>query len=270
MLIIANNLTTRNSNVGKMFRQSQATGWNPGQTPATTLKELTRQCAAAGADLLEINIQQHYDRPEAMAFAVNVAQQAADLQLCLSTNNAEALEAGLRACKRSPLVNYLSIDEARLRDMLPLIAKHGAGAVLLVSDPAAPADAREMLQKTAILVGAANEVGIPHDRIFVDPGLIHITSTMGQRHLVEVIEFLRALPEATEPLVKSTCWLANGSAGAPRRLRPAIETALLTMLAGAGLSSVFLDVLRRENRQAVRLIRVFKNEVIYSDSEVEL
>ncbi len=110
--------------------------------------------------------------------------------------------------------------------------------VLLVSDPAAPTDAREMLRKTAILVGAANETGIPNDDIFVDPGLIHITSELGQRHLVEIMEFLRRLPEVTEPPVKSTCWLANSSAGAPRRLRPVIETALLPMLAGAGLSSV--------------------------------
>jgi hypothetical protein len=41
------------------------------------------------------------------------------------------------------------------------------------------------------------------------------------------------------------------------------------MLAGVGLSSVFLDVLRKNNRQALRLIKVFNNEVVYSDSELE-
>lgn len=234
------------------------------------MQDLTEQCVTAGADALEINVQQYHDLPEAMEFAVNAVQQATDLQLCLSANNAQVIEAGLRTCKRPPLVNYISIDETRLKNMLPIVANHGAGVVLLVSDPTAPTDAREMLQKAAILVGAANEVGIPNDDIFIDPGLIHITSDRGQRHLVEVMEFLRALPDATEPAVRSTCWLANSSAGASRRLRSAIETTLLPMLAGAGLSSVFLDVLRRENRRAVRLIRMFDNEVVYSDSEVEL
>jgi cobalamin-dependent methionine synthase I len=127
-----------------------------------------------------------------------------------------------------------------------------------------------MLQKTAILVGAANEAGIPNGRILVDPGLVHVTADIGQRHLTEVFEFLRALPDATDPPVRSTCWLANCSTGAPRRLRPAIETALLPMLAGTGLSSVFLDILLRLNQRAARLVSIFNNQVIYSDSEIDL
>ncbi|NWF77773.1 MAG: dihydropteroate synthase [Chloroflexi bacterium] len=270
MFVIANNITTRNSVVNQIFRQAKAGGWVKNQQAIIMLQDLTEQCITTGADALEINIQQYHDLPEAMKFAVNAVQETTNLQLCLSTNSAEALEAGLRACKRPPLINYISIDEAKLRQMLPLIANHGASVVLLVSTPTAPTDAHEMLRKTAILVGAANEVGIPNDSIFVDPGLIHITSDMGQRHLTEVMEFLRVLPDATEPPVKSTCWLANCSAGAPKRLRPAIETTLLPMLAGTGLSSVFLDVLQRENRRALRMIKIFNNEVIYSNSEAEL
>ncbi len=270
MLIIANNITTRNVSVERVFQQLKAAGWNPDGPPAETLKKLARQCAAAGANVLEINIQQHHDRPEAMECAVKAIQQVTDRQLCLSTDNAETLEVGLKACKRPPLTNYISIDEARLREMLPLIAKYGAEVVLLVSDPSAPTDAQEMLQKAAILIGTANESGIPNNRILIDPGLIHITSDIGQRHLAEVRELLQVLPDTFDPAVKSTCWLANCSAGAPRRLRSAIETTLLPMLAGAGLSSIFLNVLQRENRRTMRLFRVFNNEVVYSDSEVEL
>lgn len=269
MFVIANNITTRDSTVNQIFRQAKSGGWTTNQQAITRLQELIEQCVTAGADALEVNIQQYHDLPEAMEFAVNAIQPATNLRLCLSSNNAQAVEAGLRTCKRPPLVNYISIDETRLREIMPRVASHGAGIVLLIGDPAAPTDAREMLQKAAILVGAANEVGIPSDNILIDPGLIHITSDMGQRHLGEVIEFLRALADAIEPPVKSTCWLANSSAGTPRRLRSAIETTLLPMLAGIGLSSVFLDVLQRENRRAVRLIKIFNGEVVYSDSEVE-
>ncbi len=269
MFLIANNISTRDPKIERIFQQAQAAAWYVESEPAKALSELAKQCIAAGADALEINIQQHHDRPEAMLFAVDVIQKVTDHRLCLSTNNVEALEAGLRECESPPFANYISIDEAKLKTMLPAAARHGAGVMLLVSDPAAPTDAREMLQKTAILIGAANEAGIPNHGIFVDPGLIHITSDAGQRHIVEVLEFLRALPEATEPPVKSTCWLTNSSAGAPIRLRTVIETALLPMLVGAGLYSVFLDVLKKENRQAVRLIKIFHNDMVYSESEVE-
>ena len=270
MLVIASNITTRDSTVSQVFRQAKAGGWARNPQAISRLQELAEQCVAAGADVLEINTQQYHDLPEAMEFAVNAVQEVTDRQLCLSTNNVQTLEAGLRTCKHPPLVNYISIDETRLKNMLPLIANHGAGVILLVSDPAAPTDASEMLRKAAILVGAANEVGIPSDDILIDPGLIHVTSDIGQRHLVEVVKFLRALPEAMAPLVKSTCWLVNSSAGAPRRLHPVIETALLSLLAGVGLSSVFLDVLRRENVRALRLVKVFNNEVVYADSLVEV
>ena len=270
MLVIANNITTRNTKVNQIFRQAKAGGWTNDQQAISSLQELAKQCVSAGTGALEINIQQHHDQPEAMEFAVNAVQQVTDLQLCLSTNNAEALEAGLRACKRPPLANYISIDEVRLREMLPIIAKQSAGVILLVSDPSALTDAREMVAKAAILVGAANEAGIPNDCIFIDPGIVHIASDIGQRHLVEVIEFLRALPDATEPPVKSTCWLGNISAGAPQQFRPVIDTALLPMLAALGLSSVFLDVLSRENMRTLRLIKIFNNETVYSESELSL
>jgi cobalamin-dependent methionine synthase I len=269
MFVIANNITTRDAGVAGIFRQARDEEWKAGAA-GRALGDLARQCAAAGASALEINLQQHFDTPEAMRFAVRAVQPAADLQLCLSANNAAALEAGLAECRRPALANYLSVNEARLKEMLPVIAGHKAGVVLLVSDPAAPGDAREMLQRTAILVGAVNETGITNDRILVDPGLVHVTADIGQRHLVEVFEFLRALPDATDPPVKSTCWLANCSTGAPRRLRPAIETALLPMLAGTGLSSVFMNVLQRLNRRTARLVGIFNNEVVYTDSEIEL
>ena len=270
MFVIANNITTRDAKVNRMLKQLKAASWSLEQEPANELVQLAKKCVEHGADALEVNLQEHDGRPEAMESVIKILQQVTDRQLCLSTANAETLEAGLRACKRPPMVNYISVEEDRLRDMLPLIGKYGAEMILLVSVPAGPSDAKEMLQKAAILVGAANEAGISNDRILIDPGLIHITNDIGQRHTAEVKEFLKSVPDLFDPPVRSTCWIANISAGAPSRLRPVLESTLLAMLAGAGLSSVFMDVFRRENMRTVRMIRIFDNELIYSEKDVEL
>jgi cobalamin-dependent methionine synthase I len=270
MFLIASNMTTRNPKVARAFGQAKSEGWSPVGQAADVLKRMSEQCAESGAGALELNIQQHFDEPEAMRFVVETVQQVCDLQLCLSANRPETLASGVGACKAAPIVNYLSIDESRLRQVLPLVASSGASVVLLVSDPAAPADAREMLQKAAILVGAANSEGISNDRVFVDPGLTHVTSELGQRHTAEVLEFLRELPRALDPPAKSTCWLTNSSTGAPAAKRAVIETAMFFTLAGAGLSSVFMDVLRRENGRAVRLAKIFENRLVYSDDDIEL
>ena len=64
--------------------------------------------------------------------------------------------------------------------------------------------------------------------------------------------------------------MGNASVGAPERLRPVIETALLPMLAGLGLSSVFMDVLQRENMRTLRLVKIFNNETIYAEGDIVL
>ncbi len=270
MFIIANNISTREAKINKIVRQLKDSGWSIYGEPAKSLQEIVKQCVAAGTNAIEINIQQHFDTPEAMQTVVNIIQQATDLPLCLSSHNVETLHTGIDACKTPPIVNYVSLEEARLKELLPVVAQHKARVVLLVSDPAAPTDAKEMLEKAVVLIGAANEVGITNDLIFLDPGLIHIGSDLGPRHLAQVMDFVQASLEAFPTPVKTTCWLSNISTGTPARLRPYLEVTLLAMLAGLGLSSVFMNVLEKRNIQTARLINVFNNETVYADALIDL
>lgn len=270
MQIIANNITTRNPKVARIFRKWMSDCENSDQQAEAELQDLAQDCDKAGANVLEIDLQQRFDRPEIMEFAVKAVQGITDRQLCLSSNVAATLEAGVKLCNRKPILNYVSADVKRLSEIFPLAVKYKTEVVLLLSDPAQPSDARQMLEKAAVLVGSAEGEGISHDNIIVDPGIFHITREEGQRHLVEVVEMLRALPETFDPPIKTTCWLANSSAGAPARLRPLIEITLLSRLSGAGLSSVFLDVLKRDYQRVFRLLQVFDNEVVYADGILDI
>jgi 5-methyltetrahydrofolate corrinoid/iron sulfur protein methyltransferase len=268
MLIIANNLTTRNPQVASVLKERVTGGKRSEAAACPGIVDIAESCLNAGADVLEINLQQHFDSPETMEFAIKVVQEVKDCQLCLSSNSAATLEAGLKICQRPPIINYIAMDTQRLQDILPLAARYRAGIILLVSDPSRPADARQMLEKAAVLVGAANGKGIPNENIFLDPGIYHITREPGQRHMVDVFDFLQAVPDAFEPAVQTTVWLTNSSAGAAARLRPVIESALMMNLAGIGVTSMFLDVLRKENRRAIRLLKIFHNEIVYADGDL--
>jgi cobalamin-dependent methionine synthase I len=268
MFVIANNISTRYPNIDEIFQQLKENDWQIYGEPAKNLQNIVKECVTAGADALEINLQQRYDRPEAMLAAVNIIQQVTDRPLCLSSHRAETLHTGIDICKTPPIVNYVSVDETELREILPVIAQHRAQVVLLVSDPSRLTDAQEMLDKAVILIGAANEVGITIERIFVDPGLVHINSDLGLRHLTAVKHFLRASGDTLPAAVKTTCWISNISSGVPIRLRNDIEVTLLPMLAGLGLHSVFLNILERKNMRTVRLINIFNNELVYADSLV--
>jgi cobalamin-dependent methionine synthase I len=268
--IIANNISTRNPKISRVFRKQTSSCENSVPEAYKELQDLVLDCDRAGADTLEIDLQQRFDRPDNLEFAVKAVQQVSDKRLCLSSNNPAAIEAGIKMCKRSPVLNYVAIDIKRLQEIFPLAVKYKTDIVFLLSDPANPSDARQMLEKAAVLVGSAEGEGITRDRIIVDPGIFHVTTEQGQRHLAEVMEVLQAWPEAFDPPVRTTCWLANSSAGAPARLRPVIETTLLARLSGAGLSSVFLDVLKKDYRRVLHLLKIFDNEEVYADDLLEV
>lgn len=276
MLAIASNITTRNRKVSQALKLRPAESIS--QKVADRIKKeridflqgVARDCIEAGADILDINVQQRYDKPEVMKFAVEAVQGAVDCQLCLSSNRADTLEAGLQACKRTPIVNYVSLDSKELKDILRLIARYHAEVILVVSSSTALNSTEDILKSAAVLVAAANESGISNKRIIIDPGVLHVTSDAGQRHTKTLLELLPALSEVFDPPMRTTAWINNVSAGAPRRLRPAINNAFLAMLAGIGLSSAFVDVFGKETMRTVRLIRILRDDAIYSDRDVEL
>lgn len=276
MLVIANNISLRNRKIAQAFKRRPAEVASPRAAERLReerigiLQDFAHRCAAAGADVLELNMPQQRGGEQVMKLAVEAIQGVVDLQLCLSTYYAGAMEAGIQACSRPPIVNYVSFDEMKLRGILPLVAKYGAEVILVPVKPGSIVTAEEMVQAAAVLVGAANESGIPNDRILVDLGAMHVTSSEGQSSLPTLLELLPDLGEVFEPPVRTTCRVSNVSAGAPRRLRPSIESVFLAMLSSLGLSSAFLDVFSKETMRTVRLIRMLKNQIVYSERGVEL
>jgi hypothetical protein len=109
------------------------------------------------------------------------------------------LKAGLLACRRPPVVNYVSLDKERLEETFPIAARYGAEVILFIADPIAPSSIEDFLKSAAVLVGAANESGISNDHILIDPGVLHVTSDIGQRYTKTLLELLPALSETFDP-----------------------------------------------------------------------
>lgn len=260
MLIIASNITSRSTKVAQALKNKDL----------AYIQDLARQCSKTGADSIEINLQNKLDRPEIMDFAVQAVQKAVNLPLCLSTGSSETLEAGLKRSKNGVIFNYIAHDEERLQKMLPLAAKYKAQVILFLAAVNPAVQAEEAFRLASVLVGACNESGITNDRILIDPGIVHITSLEGQHRIQFFFDLFPAMAEAFEPAVRTVCWIENASSGLPRKLRPAIDSVQIAMLAGLGLSAAFLDVLRPENMRTVRLIKIMGGELVYSDRDAEL
>lgn len=265
MLVIAENINVMINKIGAAMKNKEK----------EPIQDLAKKCEAAGADVLDLNLgPARKGGAETMEFVVEAVAEVSGLQQCLDTTNEEAMEAGLQKCDelglKKPIINSFSAQPDKMENILPLAAKYDCEIIGLTMGQAIPIDADERIALAYEVVCAANEQGIPNEKIFVDPIILPVGVDVGQQHAVAVQEVIKMIQDMFDPPVQTTCGLSNISNGAPDELRPAINNVYLSMLAAVGMSSAIIDVLDSEMMRTIRLIKALNNKSLYSVSDAEL
>ena len=201
--------------------------------------------AKNGMDYLDINVGPlRKDPEEIMEWLVENIHKFTDLPLCLDTTNPVAMEAGLKLCKQTALINSASGTSESLEKMLPLASKYSAHVVLsVINDEGLPSDADERASSILESLEVANELGIPNEHIWVDPVLLPIG--VDQRQVSAYLEFIQMLPDLA-PGAKSTCGLSNLSYGAPKELKSLLNRTFLMMIGRYGQHSAIVSAFDEE------------------------
>jgi 5-methyltetrahydrofolate corrinoid/iron sulfur protein methyltransferase len=236
MLCIGESLNVMSKKIGKAFKERDA---KPIQEEALFQKE-------KGMDYIDINLgPAKKDGPELMPWVIQTVQEVVpDIPLALDTSNVDAIEAGLKVYKptnRPPLINSIMCRPERYEKMIPIAAEYGADFIALMWGPEGlPRDENERAALCVELVYAANEAGIPNERIWVD-GIVTPVNIQ-QPQIMSLLEFQKMLPDIA-PGAKSTCGLSNISNGPPVHLRPILNQTYMIMLERYGMYSVISDPL---------------------------
>jgi len=215
---------------------------------AQVIQSLAKAQAEAGADYIDLNVgPMKKDPEENMQWLVSTVQEVIDLPLSIDTLNPVAMEAGLKACQKRPLLNSASGKSLSREEMLPLAQKYNCDVVISVmTDKGMPPDVESKIESIMDTVDYANGLGIPNEDIWVDPILLPIsTAGEGQRFATVCLEFIEILEEVL-PGIKSTVGLSNTSNGVPAELRPLINRTYMVMLGRSGLYSAIADPLDEE------------------------
>ena len=101
-----------------------------------------------------------------------------------------------------------------------------------------PRDANERAMHTVNFIYKANEMGIPNERIWIDPIASPVSVEINQ--VKACVEFMGMLGEIA-PGCKSTVGLSNISNGTPTELRPWLNRTYMIMLMRYGLYSAIVD-----------------------------
>ena len=232
MKLIGENLNIMSTKYGKALKERDA----------KTLQELAIQEAEAGLDWVDLNIgPAGKTGVELMSWLVPVIQEVVDVPLALDTSNIKAIEAGLKAHKKSrPLINSIMVRPERMDALLPLAAQYDADFVGLLWGPEGmPRDENERGALCAELVfRATGEFGIDPERMLIDP--IQTPVNVQQNQIMSVLEFMKMFADIA-PGCRSTIGLSNVSNGPPDHLRPILNQVMLIIWKRHGLYSAIVD-----------------------------
>ncbi len=238
---------------------------------AKVIQDLAKAQAEAGANYIDLNVgPMKKDPEENMHWLVNTVQEVTDLPLSIDTMNPVAVEAGLKACQKRPLLNSASGKTDSKEQMLPLAKKYSCDVVISVmTDKGMPPDVDSKIESIMDTVTYANELGISNEDIWVDPIILPVsTAGEGQRFTVANLEFIKILEDVL-PGVKSTVGLSNVSNGVPNELRPLLNRVYLVMLGKNGLYSAIADPLDKELMSLIKGEMPKDVELIYKTMDGE-
>jgi cobalamin-dependent methionine synthase I len=208
----------------------------------TVVQQLAKAQDAAGADYLDLNLGPARKDPCGDAsWLVNTVQEASDLPLSLDTMNPVAMEAGLKLCKKRPLLNSTSGKTESKELMMPLAVKYNTSVIVsVITDQGCPPDVDSRVESIMDTVDYANGLGIKNVDIWVDPIVLPVSAD--QKQVREALEFVRILADLL-PDVKSVVGLSNVSNGTPAPLRGILNRTYMVMLQRCGLYAAIADVL---------------------------
>jgi 5-methyltetrahydrofolate corrinoid/iron sulfur protein methyltransferase len=241
MILIGENLNVMSHTLGPALREKKP----------EPIQEMAKAETAAGVDLVDLNIgPARRGGDELMDWVVNTVQAVTDKMLSLDTTNLDAMEAGLKACKNKVLINSVSLQTSRMERGLELAQKYNADLIgLLWSNDGMPRDVNERAMHTVDFIFKANEMGIPNERIWIDPIASPVSVEINQ--VKACVEFMGMLAEIA-PGCKSTVGLSNISNGAPDALRCWLNRTYMVMLMRYGLYSAIVDAFDEDLKQIAR------------------
>ena len=248
--------------ISPVIREAMAT-FNP-----DPILERAAQQIKAGATYLDVNIgPAESNGPELMTWAVKLLQENFNnVPLALDTANKRAIEAGIKVYNRTngkPIVN--SADAGSRISYIDLAAANDAICVALCSADAIAKDNEERMMHCHHMLERGLSLGMEATDLWFDP-LFLVVKGMQDKQM----DVLNAIKLFSDEGLKSTGGLSNNSNGAPKNVRPIMDSALVAMAMMQGLTSAIVNPNDLRLMETIKSCDIFKNNELYSDSYLEV
>lgn len=207
----------------------------------------------AGAQVLDLNVGvSGTDEKALMIDAFHAVREVTETPICFDSAKPDVLRAGLDVYKGKALVNSVNGEEAKLKEVLPMVAQYNAAVIALtMDDKGIPSDVSTRLAIADKILNETAKLGIPTEDVIIDPLAMSIASD-DQAGLGA----LNTIAQIRDKFgVNQTIGASNVSFGLPSRR--AINCVFLAMAVVNGLTCPITDPTVWDIRQTLLLTDLF-------------
>ena len=205
---------------------------------AAFIQSEAKKQAAAGADYIDVNAGTFIDEEaKYLKWLIETVQAATNRPLCVDSPDPEVINAVLPSVQSTPIVNSITLEESRLKGILPLVAEYHTKVIALCQAEDSVAEtAEDKVRIASGLIERTTARGIPLDDLYIDPLVYPLsTNTSTAKATLDAIEQIMQ----RFPGVHTTCGLTNVSHGLPAR--KLVNRTFLVAAIARGLDSAILD-----------------------------
>lgn len=196
------------------------------------VRQFARDQEIAGAAILDVNMGTNgIDEKATMLDAIYEVISTVDLPLSIDTSYVDVMEAALRIYPGRALINSISCEAEKMKELLPIAKKYGAMFVLLpLSQAGLPKDLDEKKEHITHVLEAARAIGLQDNDAVVDV----LVATVGANPSA-ALECFETISYCKDTLhLPTICGLSNISFGMPQRIF--VNTAFLNVALSKGLT----------------------------------
>ncbi len=206
------------------------------------------------------------NKKEIVRFFINTIEEFSNLEIFLDSADPEIIKLGLECATKKITINGFSLEEKKLKEILPLAAHYKVDIVgLIMTGSFIPSILEEKLLLAEEMIYHAEQNGIDRSQIILDPVVVPLGWENGAISAKSNIDFIKHLPSIFGPEIRTLVGLSNlTTRAAGGKAKDLLQSLYLSMLYNAGLDMVMLDVFNENIMSTIKFIDTLEGKRIFS------
>lgn len=209
------------------------------------------------------------NKEKIITFLVKNIEKHSRLNIVIDSTDPDVIEIALNCAERKPVINGFSLEDKKIRHILPLAAKYEAEIIgLVMTETIIPKTTDEKIVFAETMIIEAEKAGIPKSRIILDPVILPLGWQDGAAAAKANLEFIKHLPEIFGNEIRTIAGLSNlTTRAAGGRDKGFLQSLYLSALYQAGMNMAMLDAFNIQLRKTVKFLETLEGKRVFSFAE---